>query len=264
MLGPSWLDDSIADEQYPTPIRAGEPTTIVSTVQGFLRNDAGFSRSDVEEYVNSALQNEAAELMHNRIVFRDTAETWGNHIEALRSREADPVEVAEVEQARTAFLQSSNQEYEQGVLGFADAVVEARGSNKVRLDPETCRLVVELDRDGLVGTQTGLDVKAVFGANEAYAGPVHVIRELKGSSPSAAAPSLAVDFSRQGAPAPGAEPAPTLEQTAPGIAPARVPATKGVVPSPIVRSQPARRPRFEPTGDGPQAPASDEAHHGLG
>ncbi len=151
------MNEAMGEQGSPdNPLREGEVATIGAVVEGFLRNDAGFSRADVSSFVNSALQNEAGDLWRNRGFALDVAESFENFGTEDASRKA---EIAR---------EQSDAQYNGGRSSLGDAVREAQRSGKVALDQETCDWVVKLDHDGLMSEAMNVDVKAMFGRNPGF------------------------------------------------------------------------------------------------
>lgn len=153
MLGQSWMDEVLGEDSDPDPRREGEPATIAAVVDGFLRNDAGFSRSEVATYINRALQNEAGDLHTEASQAMLLAEHWSAHAEA--SGAPGPVE---------GFEEAAITRYDQGRAELAEVVAGIRETRSVPLEQETCDWLVRLDHDGKMSEAMAVDVPVLFAA----------------------------------------------------------------------------------------------------
>lgn len=181
------MNEAMGEHGSPdNPLREGEVATIGAVVDGFLRNDAGFSRDDVSRFVNSALQNEAGDLWRNRGFALDVAESF----EGFGTEDAK----CKAQIAR----EQSDEQYDGGRSSLGDAVREAQRSGKVALDQETCDWVVKLDHDGLMSEAMDVDVKAMFGRNPGF-DPTAAAR-AKAMAEAPAPQAQRPDFSREAGP----------------------------------------------------------------
>lgn len=144
----------------PSTAMAGGPLT--EAVNSFLANRANFGSYDLGRYVNRAIQNEGAELMSNRRRMSELVTYWEQEASAPTGMHPDAQDQAD------ELRSEMDGDYEGGRLDIASAVQSARKSRKVLLEPDTCKLVVDLDYDGAMSRYMDLDVKEVFGLNPDY------------------------------------------------------------------------------------------------
>lgn len=181
-LGQSWRDQALGTPGNPDPRRPGDPSTILAVVEGFMRNDAGFTREEVQRYVNRALQNEAGDLYVKRQQGEELLDYWEGE-----AAKPSPPPLAR-KQAQLVRSQLAD-EYDGGRDDFAEAVASARGSRKVILDPTTCEWVIRLDHDGRMSEAMGVNVPELFGVNPAHDPEARALLQRGGS----------VDYSREAA-----------------------------------------------------------------
>lgn len=158
------------DDHATDPGTTQEPGTgsICSVVQEFLRNDPGFSSGDIEGYVNTALQLEAAELWLNRAESLGAVDVWRRHV-VQGTGGFEEIEGADTAELARRFEEVSRQESDQYTrrrTDFAAAVTIALHSGRVPLGPRTCRWVVRLDHDGHLSASLGFDAGRVFGSDD--------------------------------------------------------------------------------------------------
>lgn len=170
MLGESWTNEVLGkDAGHPDPTAAGETPTIVNVVNGFLRNDSGFSRAEVSTYINNALQNEAGDIHSNYAMNKDLVEYAQTRAEQAEREFSDTGEHGdEAQELRTkadAAERELTETYDGGRAALAGAVMTAQRSRLVLIEPETSDWVVRLDHDGLISETMGQDVAEVFGRN---------------------------------------------------------------------------------------------------
>lgn len=167
MLGESWLNEELGSENSPNPLRDGETASIVSVVNGFIRNDMGLSREDVSRYADQALLNEAHDILRSRSYADEVAYSWTGQIEQARA--VGNVQGEEYAQRRFDELHDTmTEEYNTGRTSLAEAVQQARQSGRVLLSQDTCRAVVSMDHDGYMSEAMGVDVPKLFGDNPLY------------------------------------------------------------------------------------------------
>jgi hypothetical protein len=196
MLDKTWLNEALGiDDESPAPARPSDSnttTSIDSVVEGFLKNEDGFSREDVARYINEALQNEADDLWQRRVDGVQTAVGW----QAVAERavhDLDPVRAVEAEHKRDEMMEAVSGRYARARTQLGEAIYKLQRTKKVLLSPETCEWVLKLDHDGLLSRSIGVDVEEMFGASADVMPPVR--REKKPRT---------VDFSREAASGAGA------------------------------------------------------------
>lgn len=131
-------------------------------VQDTLDRRAGLTQYEVSRRVNQVIQNGAAEVIMDQRRAASLVATWEAEASAPTGAHPDPA--AEAEELRSEM----DGEYDAGRLEVANAVMLARQSRKVLLEPSTCQLVVDLDHDGRMSTYMDVDVPELFGANPDY------------------------------------------------------------------------------------------------
>lgn len=170
MLDKTWLNEALGihnESPASTPTRQYPSTpapSIDSVVDGFLKNEDGFSREEVARYINEALQAEADDLWQQRVDGVQTAVGW----QAVADRAAldlDPVRAVESEQKRDEMMKAVSGRYARARTDFGDAIYKLQRTKKVLLSPETCEWVLKLDHDGLLSRSIGVDVEEMFGAS---------------------------------------------------------------------------------------------------
>ena len=167
MLGESWLNEELGSERSPNPLREGETATIVSVVNGFVRNDMGLSREDVSKYADQALLNEAHDILRARTYADEVAFSWMGEIDRAQAI-GDPAREKHARESFETLTSRMGEEYNTGRTALAEAVRLAQTSGKVLLSQDTCRAVVSMDHDGYMSEAMGVDVAAMFGDNPAY------------------------------------------------------------------------------------------------
>jgi len=221
MTNQTWLNESLGSSTgIPDPTQPGETVTIVTVIQGFVQNDAGFSRADVSRYVNTALQNEAGDIWQGHAADTGLSEVWQARADALL--EEDPSGAASALDTYSATLDAANDRYNADRVVLGEALTAVRQSKKVLLSPETCAWAVSLDHDSLLTTSMGVDVAAVYGANPSYvpAAAEVVAPAVNQVAEAETAKKLTVDFSRE-------------------VEAIKSVATKAVLPSREIRRDPA-------------------------
>lgn len=156
---------------------------LVEVVEGLLANRSRLGPYDVGRSINRAILNDGAELVANHRRMGDLVAQWEVEASAPTGMHEDPQE--QVDQLRSEM----DGEYDRGRMEIAEAVRAARASRKVLLEPDTCKLVVDLDHDGKMSGYLRLNVPEVFGLNPDYDPQAAVrLREMTVNS--------GVDFSR--------------------------------------------------------------------
>jgi hypothetical protein len=192
MLDQSWLNEALGvGAEHPDPTRFGETATVISVVEGFLRNDAGFSREDIARYINEALQNEAADLLRGHGEALDVAEVWHDRADQ---------ELTELNAARATssalrgdeIRKAASARFDPGRASLAEAVQLAERSEQVQLEAETRTWLVRLDGDKYFSEALGVDVHWTYA-------PILESEEVP-SAPRALSAARRVDFSREAAP----------------------------------------------------------------
>ena len=165
MREPSLLTEPRHDAQRGEP-RTSDPTTsIVSVVQGFLRNDSGFSGEDIGRYITEALENEARDLWWARVEGLATVTTWQIRADqALNDHNLD--DACESVMKRDTMIEAMADRYDPGRTDFVEAVRMTRHSNHVLLSPETFGWMLKLDHDNFLTDALGLDVVRAFRAGQ--------------------------------------------------------------------------------------------------
>lgn len=157
---------------------------LADVVRGLLANRVNLGVYAMGRSVNRAIQNEGAEIIVQHRRMSALVGHWETEASA-------PTGIYEDAQGQADDLRSEmDGEYDRGRLELAEAVKVARASRKVLLEPETCKLVVDLDHDKRMSQYLGLDVEEVFGVNPNYDPRAAVrLREMAVNSQ--------VDFSRR-------------------------------------------------------------------
>src|SRR5699024_1964529 len=114
-------------------------------VDGFLRNEAGFTRDEVNRYVNRALQNEAQALTQ--------LNQWSEELADSASEQAKAL----------------SEEYDEGRRGLAETMSTLRSEKKVLIAAETGDALVQLDHDGQMSQNIGVDVSSYYGSDHSAA-----------------------------------------------------------------------------------------------
>jgi hypothetical protein len=227
MLGQSWLNEALGDDDELTDLdRSGKTTTISAVVQGFLRNDYGFDAADIPDFINSALQNEASEIWQGRTDDLEMASAWSLRSEqALRNR--DPEGAAEAGRTHDAMIDSLAQRYNQNRTAFGEATRTIQSTTEIPLSAETEAWLIQLDHDKYLSEKVGVKVGPARGQRPDAQRPAQ-----PGERPARGRKfASSVDFSREAAeatePVEPAEPTPVVEHDEALLLPSReeVPAT---------------------------------------
>lgn len=190
----SWMDDVLADAENFPVARTGRATGVGDVVETFLENKAGFSAENVRSFVNSALQNEAGELIQSHAEVVEQSEAMGLFAESLRQRQArdanfeparspDEIDTEVAEQ-----IEASRRERDAGLESLGEVVSDLRNKGSVDLDTNTWQALDRADErsGGVLSATMGQKVSEVRTqhAEDVFAGKLEAL------------PSASVDFSR--------------------------------------------------------------------
>lgn len=156
MLDKNWQDAVLGSVALPDPLENSERSDIGNVVDAFLKNPGGWSRQEVEEFVNTALQNDAGEMFFNHSEGLAQLDDWEQH---MLDSQGESEQVVATARARRESLDS---EYEQRRHQLADTVTGLRGARAVPLHEDTCAWMVKLDQDGCMSQRMAVDVATVF------------------------------------------------------------------------------------------------------
>lgn len=190
----SWMDDVLADAENFPVARTGRATGVGDVVETFLENKAGFSAENVRSFVNSALQNEAGELIQSHAEVVEQSEAMELFAESLRQRQErdanfEPARSPdEIDTEVAAQIEASLLERDSGLVALGDLVSNLRKEGSVDLDTNTWQALDRADdlSGGAISEAMGQKVSEVRTqhAEDAFAGKLEAL------------PSASVDFSR--------------------------------------------------------------------
>lgn len=237
----SWMDDVIQGKDYSEVIAADEAargfsapgaehqvTPVKLVVNEFLARKHLFSANDLEGYINTALQNEAGEMIADKRYAAELSESWEGYAESLRSgqipADSATMTVEEAEAKGTAAVADFEAGYAESRRLLAETVADLHDANEVAVTAETWETLADLDEDGYFSECLGFDAQsalvAAIKAEQRIAVPVpetaapalHAVPGIVAAGRSGAA---AVDFSREAVPVAAAGAAGVLREDSP-------------------------------------------------
>lgn len=218
----SWMDDVIDGRDY-SELLAGdedtagysEPGTVHDThpvklvVNEFLARKDLFSRADLEGYINTALQNEAGEMILDKTHARELAESWSEYAESLRTgqipEDSAPMTVEEAEAKGAEAVAGFEAGYAESRRLLAETVADLHEANDVPVTAETWGTLADLDEDGYFSECLGFDAQsalvAAIKAEQRSSTPAPEPARMSAAAASGpgrtAAAAVPVDFSRE-------------------------------------------------------------------
>lgn len=141
-----------------------EPT-IKAVVDSFMRNESGFSRAEVNKYVNRAIANEAADLYKRGSEGEKLLDHWDAVIDEADKKGSIP---SLYMRQRRRVYNALSVEYDAGRVALAKTIRDVQRSGKVFFEPQTCRAIVDLDYDDLMSETMEVNVAEFFGINPDY------------------------------------------------------------------------------------------------
>ena len=222
----SWMDDVIAGKDHTeldgaseagagfteSGVEYEEGDPIKSVVNGFMNKAHLFSKDDLRNYINSALQNEGGTMLSNQTYVTEVTEGWEGYAENLRSglilEVTARMTVEEAEAKGAAMLADFQVDYAEGRRLLAETVVDLHDANEIELTSETWGTLADLDQDGYFSECLSFDVQSALVA--AIKAEHKVADPTAAAASTSAAPAQAkgsgtpttqsVDFSREVSP----------------------------------------------------------------
>lgn len=224
----SWMDDVIQGKDYSEVIAADQAsrgfsasglqhreTPVKSVVNEFLARKHLFSRDDLQGYINTALQNEAREMIADKTFAAELSGSWEAYAESLRSgqipADSATLTVRDAETKAAAAAADFEAGYAQNRRLLAETVADLHETNEVAVTSETWSTLAHLNHDGHFSEYLGFDAQtalvAAIRAEQQMPVPVPetaapAVRAASGIIAAGRVRPVSVDFSREAAPVP--------------------------------------------------------------
>lgn len=136
-------------------IREHHPA-LVDTVEHLVSHRAEYGPQVVSKLANRAIRNDGAQLVLDRRRQMRLVDQWEAEASA-------PTGMDNAQHMAEHLRSEADQAWDAGLQQFAEGVRAAQTSRRILLEPDTCKLVVDMDLEGRLSQYMGVDVSETFG-----------------------------------------------------------------------------------------------------